>query len=303
MTKWYRRAWKYAAVLVALLLALTPWLATAGHIQNHETVEVTDSGFNGNPGDFIIEVEQGQLVELTFSWAHNAYPREEHIVVLEGYKLETDKINAQNREATLKFIADKSGTFNFKCDRECEVHDYLQKGYLKVKGSGGSNSSGAAVARTATTLAVSPSSSVTAGEPVTLMATLKDAKGVPVPKAEVHFYVEAEFAGSKGQMEIGKAKTDANGVAFLDYQPTLAVQQHKIVARFEGMGIYGESQQAIQIQEVGVLPAAYTVAPIGLEAIRHWAPMALVVVLLGVWITFGYVLYQVYAIARIGVRR
>ena len=89
-------------------------------------VETTDSGFrcaSGNSpncvgdqnGDFIIAVDQGQLVELTFAWAHVGYILEEHVIVLEGYKLESDKINSQNREFTLKFVADKAGTFKIYC--------------------------------------------------------------------------------------------------------------------------------------------------------------------------------------------
>lgn len=261
-------------------------------------VEITEAGFNGSADDFTLEVEQGALVEITFVWAHPTYPLEEHIIVLEKYNLETDKLTAENREATLTFIADKSGTFNFRCDLECELlHDYLQKGYLKVipKGSEGATF-------TPTILSVTPSSWVTGGDPIQLMAVLKDAQGAPVAKAGLRFTLAAEFAGAQGEMEVGRAKTDTNGVAFLDYQPTLGASIHKLTAHFEGMGIYAESQQSVEIQGVGMLPPAYTTPPLGLESIRHWAPQIFAIVVLSVWVIFGYVVYGLYRIKAISRR-
>jgi len=303
MTRWLRRTMLGAALLaVVLLLAVPPHhLAQAGGPQPVQVrVEITDSGFNGNPGDFVVEVEQGALVELTFVWAHQSYVQEEHILVLEGYGLESDKIDSNNRERTLKFVADQPGTFDFKCDLECDLHDYLQRGHLKV-GRGGAGT--AAAVLTPTTLTVSPSSWRTGGDPVTLMAVLKDADGAAVPKAEVDFWVDAEFVGTQGKMRIGTAKTDANGVAFLDYRPTLTAPEQTITARFEGMGIYDESEQAVTIEEAGIPPPAFTVAPQGLDAIRQWAPLALTAVVLGVWLIFGFVLYQIYGIVRVRPRR
>ncbi|MBI2938797.1 MAG: hypothetical protein HYY04_00030 [Chloroflexi bacterium] len=294
------------ALLAGLLLALAPWLAMAADWASPAAaepvkirVEVTDTGFNGQP-EPVVEIEQGQMVELTFVWAHKGYLHEEHIIVLEGYKLESDKLTAENREYTFKFIADKAGSFGFKCDLDCEVHNSLQRGQIKVKGTGSSAASpaGAKAALTATTLTLRPSTWLGEDSPMTIMASLRDPKGAPVSKAEVRFFVDAEFAGTKGKMEVGRAKTDANGIAFFDYRPTLAAPDQKLTARFEGMGLYGESQQVVEIKLGGVPSPAYTVAPRGLEAIRRGAPVVLVLVILGVWTTFGFVLFQIWGIFR-----
>jgi hypothetical protein len=130
------------------------------------------------------------------------------------------------------------------------------------------------------------------------MTVLKDAKGAPVEKAEVRFFVDAEFAGVKNKMVIGRVKTDANGVAFLDFKPTLATRQQKITAVFEGMGIYGESEQAVEITQVGTPPPAYIIEPAGLDAIRHWAPLGLALVVGSIWAIYGFVLFQVFGIFR-----
>ena len=293
--------------LVALLLAISPSSARAqAPAPVKIRVQITDTGFacetksanclDNQNGIFTIQVEQSSLVELTIVWAHKAYAQEEHIIIVEGYKLETDKLNATHREAVLKFIADKSGTFGFKCDLDCDVHDHLQKGQVRITRGGGG---GAATALTPTTLTISPSASILAGgELVTLMTTLKDASGAPVSKAEVHFSVDADFVGTSGKMEIGMAKTDANGVAFLDYQPTLNAEQQKISAHFEGLGIYAESQQSTQIQVVGSPHDAYKTAPMGTENIAQVVAGAFIFVLLGVWTTYGFIVSQVFNIWR-----
>ncbi len=301
-------------LLLAAILLITFFAASNVHAQAPEAtkirVEITDGGFQcagGKPtanclgvqeGLFTIEVEQGQLVELTIVWAHKAYPGEEHIIVLEGYKLETDKLNPSNREATFKFIADKGGTFGFKCDLECDIHDYLQRGRLRVKRTG---SNIMAAGYTPTTLNVSLSSPVIAGgEIASLMTTLRDDKGVPVSKAEVRFYLDTDFISTKGKMEIGVAKTDANGAAFFEYKPTLDMPKHTITARFEGLGVYAESQKIVQIELVGEPTPAYSVAPIGTEEVGTWAARAFIFVLAGVWTTYSFVLFQVFAISREG---
>lgn len=284
--------------LVALTQISSPWVAMASHDKGHFVVKIDDDGFNGT-GEFTIEVEQGQLVEMTFEWAHRAYPQEEHIIVLEGYKLETEKINSVHRQGTIKFIAEKPGTFTFKCDLDCDLHEHLQRGHVKIKASG----SAGAAARTPTNLVMTPSSWRTQGEIVSLMTVLKDNKGAPISKAEVRYFVDAEFVNVKDKMEIGIAKTDSNGVAFLDYRPTFATPKQKITAVFEGMGIYAESQQAIEIEETAPLPPAYTPAPAGLDDIRRYAPFALAAAVLGVWTTYGFVLFQVFKIFRSRPRR
>ncbi len=301
-------------LFVVLLLALSPLRLT--YAQSSDAVkikvEITDAGLRCAPesnnclgirdGQFTIQVEQGQAAELTFVWAHQGYIQDEHILILEGYGLESEKLTSQHKESIFKFIADKPGQFRFKCDLQCEIHDTLQKGRLSVTrgGSGGSNS---AASLTPTTLTLSSSSTITTGEPVSFTAVLKDRDGAPVSKAEVHFYVDAEFAGSKGKMAIGLSKTDAKGVALLDYKPTIEMEKHTISASFEGVGIYAESQQATDIQQIGPTDPAYQTAPVGLEGVKLWVKLTVVVIIGSVWLTFGFVLFQAMGVAWVRDKR
>ena len=62
-----------AAVLIGLILSTVPLHVAQADDPVKIRVEITDDGFKGSPdgGDFVINVEQGKLVELTFVWAHD----------------------------------------------------------------------------------------------------------------------------------------------------------------------------------------------------------------------------------------
>lgn len=289
-------AWRVglAVLATALLVGLSPDWATRAVADEplKITVRITDGGFD--PGT--VEIEQGKLVELTFVWAHQAKPREEHIMVLEGYKLETEKLTGEHREATLKFVATNPGTFTFKCDSECELHDALQKGVLKVKGG---SAGGSAAALTPTKVSIEPSGISAKSGSVTVAAFLLDSKGDPVPKAEVQFYLEETFVGAKGLVEVGVAKTGPTGLAKLVYKPTHSGKQN-LTARFEGMGVYDASEQVVEIPSSRVVEP--TIASDGagrLHGIKDWAPLAFLTVIGSVWAAFAFILYQAWSVSRV----
>ncbi len=297
-----------ASLLAVAFLALISPAALAqdgGAIKVRVATE--DSGFKCDPapsvncvgdqeGDFIIQVPQGSLVELTFMWSHVGYVQEEHIIVLEGYKLETDKINSGHREETIKFIADKAGSFNIKCDLECDLHDFLQRGTLKVSRGGGGGA--AAPAFTKTSLSLTPSLFITSVDPVQFMAVLSGADGKPVSKAGIDFSLTVDFAGTSGRMRLGSAKTDANGVAFFDYRPKVDMAKHLVLARFEGAGIYEGAENQISIEQVSVPSANYETEPAGLEGFRVAARRGLFAGAITVWVVFAAVIFRAVSIAR-----
>lgn len=157
---------------------------------------------------------------------------------------------------------------------------------------------GSPAARTPTSLSLSPSSWAVSDEMVNLMAVLLDARGTPIHRAEVRFYIETEFVGTRGLMEIGSTRTDSNGVALLTYQPTLAAERQTVVARFEGQGTHDASQKAVEIRLVEPSPVSHAADSSGLEGAGRGMLVAFVLAMVGVWAAFGYVLWQVYAIYR-----
>lgn len=255
------------------------------------TIKTTDGGFD----PAVIEVEQGKLVELTFVWDHAAYVQEEHIMVISGYKLETETIDAEHRETTVKFIAAQSGSFDFKCDLECELHDAFQNGQIIVKPSSG----GSSTRLTPSKLVVDPANGILIrGGTVSIAAALVGEDGEPIPRAEVRFYARQEFLGKTELMEIGVAKTLPNGFATLLYRPTTG-SARTLVARFAGVGLYDATEQ-----EIALVGSDQFVPRIGeapddtLHGLKGAAHVALVVVIAGIWLAFGYMAFQAFSIKR-----
>lgn len=94
-------------------------------------IEINDKGFNGLP-DFLLEVSEGQQVELTFVWV-DADPENAHRMYLEGYELKTKLLSPDRLEETLSFTADKRGRFDLTCDWRCEGHKNLKGGVVMVQ--------------------------------------------------------------------------------------------------------------------------------------------------------------------------
>ena len=305
--KFTRLSFQLCAILLALLAALMPThLVHAAAVRQTPKViriNIMDGGFDGSADDYNVEVEQGQLVEITFVWAHKAYVQDEHIFVIDGYKLEAAKIDSSHKEATVKFVADKVGTFSIHCDLECDAHSALQRANLKVRPASGGAGGAAASARLATTLTIKPSMTLVAtGDIVNLLTTLRDKNGAPVAKADIQYFVDTSFGGVKAKMNIGHTRTDANGVAFFDYQPALSDKNQKITAQFETSGLYDEATQSIDIQLVGQPLPAYRQAAIGLDTFRDAAPYGLMLLVLTIWAIFAFVLFQAVGVAW-GARR
>ncbi len=297
MTRHLRlKTWAMSALtLILMALAFTPVAyGQSGADPVKVRIEIDDLGFPGGDPDFTVEVEQGRLVEMTFVWAHKGYLQEEHVMVLDigNTRLEWDKLDFQNREATLKFIATDAGTFDFKCDLHCEVHDYIQKGHLVVKRGGGGGAS-----LTPSTLEVIPSAWVSTGDPISLTTRLTDPNGNPVSKAPVRFYLDATFAGTKEKMPIGTVKTDANGIAFLDYAPTVDMEKHVITARFAGMGVFDKSETALEISQALPAEPAYEREPGVLQLFWDLGPPTLTVATMVVWALLLFILFQGISVA------
>lgn len=261
-------------------------------------IEVSYKGWNGNP-EFKIEAVEGQQVELTFVWADTAVPDNAHRIRIKGYDLQSQLIDVDNRETVLSFIADKTGTFELACDWRCEGHkDALESGLLLVMPSGTSGDSNPGTGSSSsrflpTSLALSAETSNT-DTPIQLSAALTDEAGEPVSGAKVVFLVDRTFAGTEGEMEIGFAETDAEGTAVLAYSPAFSGLQ-TVTARFAGVGLYAPAEQ-VSVIDVGQVGPAYTVASKGLDGIRTWMPPMVFLVVGAIWLTFAFVLVQVFQI-------
>jgi hypothetical protein len=296
-------------VAVAGLVGLSPAPGMAQEGPLRITLEATDEGYRCTDGcdavDFadgpwtpLLEVPLGAEVELAFVWAHEAYPNEEHVFVLDGYGLETDQIDSENREAVLHFIADQPGLYRVKCDLHCDLHDYMQRAQVRIGGSGEGTASTAVY--TPTTLDLhTPVPVISGREPVALSAVLTDDGGQPITRAPLRFYLETEFGGVHDLVHIGTVPTDDDGAAAYRFRPLTADPEQRVVARFEGMGVYDASEEELTLRMTGAPPPAYdpqtsrfsqVAGPLGTRSMG--------IVVLAVWATFAFVLFQIWHIAR-----
>jgi plastocyanin len=290
MTTFTRMRIVLATILVAVSLGSFVIAGTASAEDAVKiTVKITDNGFDPST----VEVTQGQSVELTFLWAQVAHPDDEHIIVIDGYKLESEKLDSVHKSTTLKFIATKSGTFSFACDIECDIHAVLQQGVLKVKASGS-----AGTTLTQSKIAIDPVADVkVTGDTISLAATLIGSDGQPIPKAELTFFVESQFAGTTGLMEVGTAQTGPAGIAQLSYHPSVQAAE-KMVVKFEGLGVYDVSETTVNLPGSASFGTAAAASDNTLHGIKSWAHVGFVLIILGVWFAFGFILFQVWKVSR-----
>jgi len=145
---------------------------------------------------------------------------------------------------------------------------------------------------------ISAPNEATVGNAVMVQASLRSAdEGLPLANAPVAFYTEGSFAGVSGEVELGTAVTDENGVAILRYEPRSA-GEHQIRVEYLTPG-EAEPETAV----AGVISAAGTsqlhrsTSGIQVPGLNVWLIIALVT---AVWSILFSVGIRVVAIARAG---
>ena len=259
------------------------------------TIKITDAGFVPDT----VDVPEGAQVELTFIWDSPAHPKDEHIIVVPGFKLESEKVDTNNKQTIIKFVANKSGAFNFKCDFECDTHDILQHGTINVKPAAGGAGTAGSAALTPSKIVIDPATGVLVkGNSVSIAAALQDKDGKPISKSEVAFFADRQFLGRHGEVPIFVGKTDANGNIFATYHPTNS-DGGKLIARYEGAGIYDKTELAFNLAgSPQFQPIPLAGVDDNLHGIKRGAPYALVAIIASIWIAFAFMLYQAWGISR-----
>lgn len=135
------------------------------------------------------------------------------------------------------------------------------------------------------------------GQPVEIRASLRSAdESLPVVGVPVIFYTDASFAGVGGEVEIGRAVTDENGVAILNHQPRSAAV-HEI--RVEYL-LPGETEPEVVSTAFSVAGGSQlhrSTAGVDIPGLNVWLIIAL---LATVWAILISVAVRVIAIARAG---
>ena len=232
---------------------------------------------------------------------------EEITVLGEGFEGGSEVMISLTKPAGSREIgtatADDEGNFRF----QAAVPDDLPAGSMEVRAVSGEDSAVSRITLKGAT-STEPTALATTGLEFTaeqeedghvlLTAILTDAEGGPIADAPVHFALKTTLLDVAGEVIIAEATTDADGVASAEYEPTFGGSMEAL-ARFDGIGFYDESDVTATFEVTQFEPAYVAeVSPLGV--LRDWAPVAAGIVVLGIWFTFGIVIYQVFRVARAG---
>jgi hypothetical protein len=138
----------------------------------------------------------------------------------------------------------------------------------------------AGAGETATLTGLPPAEQVE-GKPLVLGARLNDATtGKAIGNAEVEFFVMTEVFGPR-LMRIGSAVTDTTGRAAVSYRPSWEGET-QVVARFAGNAQYAATEGSFEFASV-VPVLGHQNSAFGLEPIRAWAPVVVILLVVAVW--------------------
>jgi hypothetical protein len=152
-----------------------------------------------------------------------------------------------------------------------------------------------------TQLTLLPPDAMVQGEPATLRSTLTDAAGNPIAGETLTFSATLPFFDYVSVVEIGTARTDFRGVATLSYNPTVDGARTFWVA-YAGTAdlAAATASQRVHVAE-GYLDPVTAPKPAVLSWLTRGRATALLLpAILGVWVVFGYALFQMARIARDG---
>ena len=141
-------------------------------------------------------------------------------------------------------------------------------------------------------------SQIPVGEQVQVKAILRSADtGLAVPGTIVTYYAGASFGGVNGDVELGQAVTDENGVAVLEYQPRIT-GVHQIRIEYLPPGQEEPEVAATAFSVAGNVQLYRSVSGVEIPGLNVWL---LITVVATVWaILFFGVAVRVVAIARAG---
>ncbi len=140
---------------------------------------------------------------------------------------------------------------------------------------------------------------LTVGDSVNIQAVLHTAHGgEAIAGATVTFYMDGSFGGIDGEVILGQAVTDENGIAALSYQPRSA-GEHQLRVEYLTPGA-SEPEEATWSHSVGGATAQLYKSSAGVEipGLNVWLLIAVVAT---VWVILLSVALRVVAIAQAGI--
>ncbi|MBI3160082.1 MAG: hypothetical protein HYZ26_10845 [Chloroflexi bacterium] len=271
------------ALSIALLAASLHPFRVHAHPQGI-SISVGQFGFEGAP-DFAVEVEAGHEVTLTFIYADLGLASDNpHIIRIEGLELDLPDVvvSRENPRATITFIATETGTLRILCIVPCVGMERLVGGQIRVVKP---RATGAA---SILTITLEPRNDGSVLARVSLM----DARGNPMRGVPIVF---SQSTSVGGVLDLGAPVTMDDGSAVMRI-PAAGNQEIWVTASFEGGNGLAYAETSARLAVTGT-PMEHPLGALSSPAPPLVLALTLLVVLGGIWATYGYVFYQV---GRIG---
>lgn len=279
---------KFQVLVSVLLITLLIPLPVHAHGQAI-TISVGRDGFD-DMVNYTVDVEAGHEVTITFTYddedLQTDNPHEIQILGA-GVNLPTVTVSREDPVAEITFTPTQTGTLTILCIVPCIGMEKLVGGAIKVvkpKETGLS---------TSLALVLSPADEQSAIAQVTLV----DARGDPISGVPVTFTLHTSVGG---ELELGSPITTEDGTAVLNISTTPG-QALQVSAAFEGGSGYGFSEYSAEITMPGE-PVTNPIGPLSSPTPPPVLALILLIVLGGIWITYGSVVYQVFRIRSGGVK-
>ena len=268
-----------ALIITLLVTSLRPLVAHA-HAQMF-SIAVGQHGFE-NAVDYTLNVEAGHEVTITFTYADGDLADDNpHELKIKGPGLDglpTITISRDHPTATITFTPKKTGTLHIVCIVPCIGMERLTGGQIKVLKP---KATGAPVSLT---LDLKPRDDGS----VLARATVQDASGNPIANVPVIFTLHTSLGGD---LTLGSPTSMEGGSAVIKISAT-GSEKLRITASFEGGNGFAYVEASGEITAPG-LPMRHEPGPLSAPTAPPALALALLVVLGGVWATYGYVVYQI----------
>ncbi|MDP6822123.1 MAG: hypothetical protein QF554_02380 [Dehalococcoidia bacterium] len=138
---------------------------------------------------------------------------------------------------------------------------------------------------------------VEAGGTIAISAYLVDPAGNPVVGEEIAFAIASSFLNVDGQMEIGSATTDLDGLALLPYAPRIEGDR-VIRAQFTGNDVFASAEASETLLVTPGLRLHEEFSPLRTPGANIWMAAGVLIV---VWGVFLFICALIWRIAFLGV--
>ena len=269
-------------LIAALLVAAFHPTFVYAHAHNI-TIAVSRDGFD-HMADYAVEVEEGHEVTITFTYAEEESSGDNpHEIQIQGPGVDLPAVivSRDHPTASITFTPTQTGTLTILCVIPCIGMENLVGGMIKV------------VNPRATGALASLGLELTQRDDENALArvVLQDASGNPISGVPVIFTMLTSVGG---ELEIGAPITAEDGSAVV-MVPALSGQRLEVSAQFAGGGGLSFVQNSAEITMSGA-PSAHPLGALSSPTPPPILALILLIVLGGIWATYGLVAYQVFRI-------